>query len=398
MARHAWPAVGGLPTKVRTVANALAEVDEVGVFAHHIGGPVRSLYAIDRSPRFGPAVDPNSGVVTTQLRLTPVDLALISPAVGPMLLDDFGGRRLPDWVQQRLLVYPERWAAAISGRRFARQLGRPDVVHRLGGNRMALAAVYAGRQLDSPVVISPSAHPGHWDDDPVSARAYRAADLIVASCRADAQTYLDLGVEPTRVEICAEPSREVQLGGGSKLRSRLGLAGPLIVFIGARREYKGVDVLLAATEPLAITHPEARVAFIGPGPALARQAPNILDVGEVDDDTRDAWYDAADILVLPSAFESWGLVVSEAWSASTAVVTSDIPVLRERVEDSGGGLAVPRDPAVLATALGSLIDDPDRRRAMGAAGRQVWEQQLAPASVARWHHAAYERLIGGHRG
>lgn len=382
-----------MEAKVRAIANSLAEQDDVAVFAHRVDGKVAPMYAMDRVAEFAPFADPESGVVTRQLRLRPSDIAFLSPSLLPMLLVDFGHRRLPRSVLERVLIEPERWAAEVSGRRFAEQFGTAEIVHRFGGNRMALASVHAARRMKIPVVISPSAHPGQWDDDPISARAYREADLIVASSRTDARTYLDLGVDEARVAVCAEPSREVITGGGAELRSRLGIRDALIVFIGARRNYKGVDILLSAADRLAVTHPEARVAFVGPGEPLPSHAPNVHDVGEVDDGERDAWYDAADVLVLPSAYESWGLVVSEAWSASTPVVTSDIPVLRERVETAGGGLAVPREATALAEALGTLIDDPDKRLAMGAAGRREWEDRLSPRQVAQWHQNAYAGVI-----
>lgn len=392
-ARYAWPAKGGIEAKVRTIAASLAAQDEVGVFAHRVDGRLKPMWALDRVKPFAPFMDPESGVVTHQLRLRRSDVARLAPCLPAMLLCDFGQRRLPRSVIERALLGPERWAAAVSAGRFAEQFAAPDIVHRFGGNRMALATVDAGRRLGVPVVISPSAHPGQWDDDPISLRAYQGADLIVASCHTDAQTYLDLGVAPARVAICPEPSNEIRIGGAEALRNRLGIHGTLIVYVGARRGYKGFDLLLSAAERLAVTHPEVRVAFVGPGQPLDANLPNVHDIGEVDDDERDAWYDAADVLVLPSAFESWGLVISEAWSASTPVVTSDIPVLRERVEAAGGGLAVPREPSALVQALAILIEDPERRRSMGAAGRREWESHLAPEQVARWHRDTYAELI-----
>jgi glycosyltransferase involved in cell wall biosynthesis len=60
---------------------------------------------------------------------------------------------------------------------------------------------------------------------------------------------------------------------------------------------------------------------------------------------------------LPSAYESFGLVIAEAWSAGTPVVTSDVPVLAERVAESGGGVTAAREPAALASALAGLLAD-----------------------------------------
>jgi glycosyltransferase involved in cell wall biosynthesis len=104
------------------------------------------------------------------------------------------------------------------------------------------------------------------------------------------------------------------------------------------------------------------------------------------------WLSRADLLCLPSTSESFGLVVPEAWSQSTPVVVSDVPVLRELVGASGGGILAERDPAAMAKAIGSLLDDPARARALGQAGYDYWRAQLAPGAVAERHLAIYERL------
>ena len=122
-------------------------------------------------------------------------------------------------------------------------------------------------------------------------------------------------------------------------------------------------------------------------------AANVLDVGPVSGSQRDAWLDAADILCVPSAAESFGLVVSEAWSTATPVVTSDIPVLRERVTESGGGVVTSREPPALADAIHMLLADTRLRLEMGQAGYEHWRQTCSLESVAAWHQAAYARLL-----
>jgi glycosyltransferase involved in cell wall biosynthesis len=391
--RFGWPAVGGIETLVRTVAAPLSISHDVRVFAHRIDSHDTDwLGPLDRATSFPPQVDPVSGVATIQLRLRPIDLAALAPLL--LLFQALPTHRIVRSVISRPF---DRLHTPVAGRRFASQIGEADVVHRFGGNRMALATVSAAQRLNCPVVITPLAHPGHWDDDPISARAYRSADLILATSVADAQIYERLGVSPDRLEICPLPSRQPNLGGGPELRRSAGIAGPLILFLGARRANKGVDQLLRAAELIAQRRPEARFAFVGPGAALQARPVNVLDVGEVDERERDAWLDAADLLCLPSSAESFGMVISEAWSAGVPVVTSDLPVLRERMKDSGAGLAVSRDPHHLAEAIAELLGDDALRREMGRAGHAHWKRTLSPDAIARWHASAYNRLAGSHR-
>ncbi|MGH7068367.1 MAG: glycosyltransferase family 4 protein [Acetobacteraceae bacterium] len=80
---------------------------------------------------------------------------------------------------------------------------------------------------------------------------------------------------------------------------------------------------------------------------------------------------AADIFALPSHFEGLPMVLIEAMLAGLPVVASDIPGPREQVLDGATGLLVPRgDAEALARALGELAGAPERRIAMGIAGRE----------------------------
>jgi glycosyltransferase involved in cell wall biosynthesis len=100
------------------------------------------------------------------------------------------------------------------------------------------------------------------------------------------------------------------------------------------------------------------------------------------------------VLCLPSSSESFGLVVAEAWSQRVPVVVSDIPVLRELVTVSGGGLVASPDPESFARAIGSLLENPTRARSLGQAGHDYWRAHLTPEAVAQRHLAIYDRLRG----
>jgi glycosyltransferase involved in cell wall biosynthesis len=99
------------------------------------------------------------------------------------------------------------------------------------------------------------------------------------------------------------------------------------------------------------------------------------------------------VLCLPSFSESFGLVVAEAWSQAVPVVVADIPVLSELVAASGGGVVAAPDSQSFAEAVGSLLDDLERARALGDAGRDYWRQHLTPEAVANRHLGIYERII-----
>ena len=145
----------------------------------------------------------------------------------------------------------------------------------------------------------------------------------------------------------------------------------MVLFVGQRRPTKRYELLLAAAPLVWRRHPDALFAFVGPGAPLPTGDPRILDVGRVSDAERGAWLGRATMLCLPSVSESFGMVVAEAWSQGLPVVVSDIPVLRELVTASGGGIVARPDPDAMADAIGALLADPAGRPLRRGGGPRV---------------------------
>ena len=161
-------------------------------------------------------------------------------------------------------------------------------------------------------------------------------------------------------------------------RERLGLA-PDAVVLGTVARFdpvKRLDVLVDALRALA--RPGVALLLVGGGPeagrlrrqvAAARLDGRVAFAGWLDDSAR--VYPAIDLYVAPSAKEGLPLALLEAMGAGLAVVATDVPGHRDVVRDGETGLLVPAgDVKALAAAIATLIDDPDRRRRMGQAGRE----------------------------
>jgi glycosyltransferase involved in cell wall biosynthesis len=300
----------------------------------------------------------------------------------------FGGRISRKWLR----AYTSGYYTAVVRSVLEPLLADADVVHVLGAEVLAVAAVETAHRLGKGVAVSPFAHLGEWGDDSGSVRAYRRADAVLATTEADAAGYRALGVPAERMHVVGLPVPDVLAGADMSDGRRVGDHDPLVVYLGQRRPTKRLDLLLAATEHVWASKPKARFAFVGPGSPLSARDPRILDVGRVSDLERGRWLARADVLCLPSSSESFGLVVPEAWSQRVPVVVSDIPVLAELVSASGGGLVAGANPRSFAQAISSLLDKPSRARALGDAGYDYWRAQLAPGAVAERHLAIYERL------
>ncbi len=100
--------------------------------------------------------------------------------------------------------------------------------------------------------------------------------------------------------------------------------------------------------------------------------------------------------VLPSYREGLPKALVEAAACGRAVVTTDVPGCRDAIEPESTGLLVPaRDPSGLADAIQFLIENPARRKQMGASGRVFAEREFAIERVVDAHLAIYQELTNG---
>jgi glycosyltransferase involved in cell wall biosynthesis len=152
--------------------------------------------------------------------------------------------------------------------------------------------------------------------------------------------------------------------------------GPRVVFAGRIVRTKGVDVLIRAAREV-----DAEFVVCGDGRQLGDMRSLAAELGVAERVSFRGWLDADDlanelasatIVVVPSLWpEPFGLVGIEAQAAGRPAVASSTGGIVDWLEDGVSGLCVPPgDPARLAHALNELLADPQRRRAMGEAGRQ----------------------------
>ncbi len=392
--RQYWPAVGGVERVTMNLSQAFTERGHrVTVVAQSVDETAfrRMTHIIRERLRFTPFM--HDGVSVVQFRPSRRRRVLLLPFAAELI--PFGGRVSRRWLRAFTSGY---YTTVVRGV-LSPLLAEADVVHVLGAEVLAVAAVETARRLGKPVAISPFAHPGEWGLDAGSVRAYRHADVVLATTAADAALYRAVGVEGRRLEIVGLPVPDAaaaltpQERAADAARAHGREDDPLVVFLGQRRPNKRIEILLDAIPLVWERHRSARFAFVGPGAELPLRDARVLDVGRVSDADRARWLARADMLCLPSSSESFGLVVGEAWSQAVPVIVADIPVLSELVTASGGGLVADPDPESFAAAVGSLLDDPGRARALGDAGHDYWHAQLTPEAVAERHLRIYERIV-----
>jgi glycosyltransferase involved in cell wall biosynthesis len=149
-------------------------------------------------------------------------------------------------------------------------------------------------------------------------------------------------------------------------------AGGALLCVAAVIPGKGHDVLaaaLATLDDLAWACTCAGSLERDPAFAAAVRAPRVRFTGPLTGADLDRAYAGADLLVLPSRAESYGMVVTEALARGIPVVASDVGGVREAL--AGAGLLVaPEDPAALAAALRRWLRDASLREALRQAARE----------------------------
>jgi phosphatidylinositol alpha-mannosyltransferase len=180
--------------------------------------------------------------------------------------------------------------------------------------------------------------------------------------------------------------------------------GGTIGFIGRYDEArKGMDVLVAAVELMLDERPGLRVLVAGRGDAeefvddLPRAvAGRFVLLGQVSEVDKARMLRSVDVYCAPNTGqESFGVILLEAMSARTAIVASNIDAFRQVLADGAAGqLFASGDAADLASVLGVVLDDPERRAALVAEGIRTvapYDWQVVTRAVVR----VYELAIAG---
>jgi len=174
-------------------------------------------------------------------------------------------------------------------------------------------------------------------------------------------------------------------------------AAPIIAAVGRVEPIKGFDVLVDALPLVRHTMASARVLIGGDGSAAAGLRAQADAAGLAEAVEVLGWLDPpdvadllaqADVVVVPSRREAFGIVVLEAWRAGTPVVASRVDGLGELIDDGATGILVPPgDAAALAQACVRILTDTTLAGTLSAAG-SVAVQSFSWDAVAD----AYERI------
>lgn len=329
------------------------------------------------------------------------------PAVRDTVCAELGLRDRPRWEIQTLPygVFSPRGQLLLPA---LLRRGRVDIFH--STNFMAPLLRFGGNLVLTVHDIIPLKHP---EFAPRSKKSrlfpvYRAlmrrlvsiADLVIADSEHSSQDLVEfLGVPPAKVRriyLGVDPKyRPLPPAAREETRRKLGIGGRIALFAGRADPYKNLITLVKAAEILNRKgQPRCTVVVAGAEdpryPEVAQYAAaagirrDVVFAGSLGEEALISLYNAADVLVLPSLYEGFGLPPLEAMACGTPVICANRTSLPE-VVGNAGILVEPTDAAVLAGEMERVFTDDSLRRTMIAAG-------LERAKLFPWMRTARETL------
>lgn len=302
-------------------------------------------------------VEPNHTVVhipAGDIEMPKSDLVSIVPEFTERVLADIGARGGTD------VVHANYWLSGLAGHSIKHALDVPLVstfhtfarVKALGGDPEG-----AERERAETEVIG-------------------CSDAICVSCTEEERQFVELyGNPPGKVEIVAPGVEHAFFAPGDRRGARKALElgdGPVLLFVGRIQPLKGADVAVKALAELG--RPDATLLIVGGASGsdghseMAKVLAMVNDLG-VAGQVRfvepqahhilSTYYRAADVVLVPSRSESFGLVALEAAACGTPVVANAVGGLLTIVEHGRTGFLVPdRQPDIFARHIANVLDDP----------------------------------------
>ena len=288
---------------------------------------------------------------------------------------------------------------------------KPDIIH---GNYWLSGVVghHLKHELDVPFVSTfhtlarvkaEGGDPEPKWRDRVEAEIIQCSDAICVSCVEEEEQFRRLYGNPHgRIEIIAPGVEHAFFAPGDQAGARRAINVdpdiPFVLFVGRIQPLKGPDVAIRALA--ALERPDAQLAIVGGssgrnGDVQASEARALVDELGLHDQVHfiepkphhilSTWYRAADVVLVPSRSESFGLVALEAAACGVPVVASAVGGLLSLVDDGETGYLIEgRKPADYADAMRTILNDSELAASMGKAA-------VERAKAYTWRAAA-ERL------
>ena len=276
------------------------------------------------------------------------------------------------------------------------------VVHNMFMGREAFSVAWflAARKAGTPFVFTPLRHqrPLGWSS-PAFRRLYAQSDAIVALTSGEADWLVGRGADRRRVSVIGLGPQNDPSASPEPARSELGTDARIVLFIGQLHRYKGFAQVIDAAARM-VDRRDTLFVFVGPdvrgnASAFRKAGSNVRWLGSVSHEMRDSLLSACSVLCVPSARESFGSVIVEAWACGRPVIGGPAAATRELIDDGVDGFLVAQDATAIADRIARILDNPSLAEGMGCRGKEKVAQKFSWSAIADAHLAIYEGLMAG---
>lgn len=307
------------------------------------------------------------------------------------------------------IIHSHYWLSGVAAQQLQDVWGGTPIVqmfHTLGEMKNRVAQTDAERE--PPLRIRSERDIVQFADRLIAATPIERADLVSL-----------YGADPAKIDI-VPPGVNLDLFRPiprAEARRRIGVPPDhrVILFVGRIQPLKGIDCLIRAMSLVLKRHPEFKnnvcISIIGGNPHTTsgderREMQRLhalkesLGVGDLvtflgakDQNTLVNYYSAAQMVVMPSFYESFGMVAVEAMACGTPVVASDVGGLAYTVEDGFNGYLVPqKDYRAMAEKIILLLKYDHLRNHLGEQARH-WAERFSWATIAEQMLAVYAQVL-----
>ena len=281
----------------------------------------------------------------------------------------------------------------------------PTVIHnsRVGRENLTVASLKLARKLNIPYVLTPNHH-HHWKGWIYRhyLQVYREANALIAYTQVEKQELIQLGVQEEKIHVLGIGPLLADTAYPQQFRQLYDIPddAPIILFLGQKYAYKRFTWLLDSLPAIWSKYPKTVAVFMGPRTDYSHKIfqpvhdKRIVEIDQVDLQTKTDALSACTFLCMPSAKESFGGVYVEAWTMGKAVIGGDAPALQEVIEHGVNGFTV-STPTDLQTCALQLLENSSFCDELARAGQEKAEQ-FQWNKLGQQLHIVYDGLRSTH--
>ncbi|MBS7612398.1 glycosyltransferase [Candidatus Bathyarchaeota archaeon] len=236
----------------------------------------------------------------------------------------------------------------------------------------------------------------------------REASKVIALSQVESEQYKAMGVPEEKIAVIPngiDLSEYAKLPPKGSFKKKFNIDyEKIVLYLGRIHRIKGIDILVKAFADIVAKFDDVRLVVVGSDDGYLGEIEALIKALKIEDkvlitgplygeDKLEAYVDA-DVYVLPSRYETFPMGLLEAYAHGKPVIASKVGGLRDLVVDGLMGMLVkPEDVEQLAESLRLMLDDLNRARDMGLAGRRFVEENFPLERVVDKLEELYEEVI-----